>query len=170
MFLNVILTEYNINIINLNYLLQEKIETLIGNYLFDNNLKLKINSRDLSKIILHFLNEEIIKHLKEDYNNILIFNPEYELKTLHNLYAEEDCKSILHKIIKKSTKIFNYSLFQISTNFVIDNNNIYSLKKFLQNKKSINYKKLKEFCKTSNLRFIGKKVEEDLSLKNLLHK
>jgi hypothetical protein len=170
MFLNVILTEYNINIINLNYLLQEKIETVIGNYLFDNNLKLKINSRDLSKIILHFLNEEIIKHLKEDYNNILIFNPEYELKTLHNLYAEEDCKSILHKIITKSTKIFNYSLFQISTNFVIDNNNIYSLKKFLQNKKSINYKKLKEFCKTSNLRFIGKKVEEDLSLKNLLHK
>jgi hypothetical protein len=170
MFLNVILTEYNINIINLNYLLQEKIETVIGNYLFDNNLKLKINSRDLSKIILHFLNEEIIKHLKEDYNNILIFNPEYELKTLHNLYAEEDCKSILQKIIKKSTKIFNYSLFEISTNFVIDNNNIYSLKKFLQNKKSINYKKLKEFCKTSNLRFIGKKVEEDLSLKNLLHK
>ena len=170
MFLNVILKEYNINIINLNYLLQEKIETVIGNYLFDNNLKLKINSRDLSKIILHFLNEEIIKHLKEDYNNILIFNPEYELKTLHNLYAEEDCKSILHKIIKKSTKIFNYSLFEISTNFVIDNNNIYSLKKFLQNKKSINYKKLKEFCKTSNLRFIGKKVEEDLSLKNLLHK
>jgi hypothetical protein len=170
MFLNVILTEYNINIINLNYLLQEKIETVIGNYLFDNNLKLKINSRDLSKIILHFLNEEIIKHLKEDYNNILIFNPEYELKTLHNLYAEKDCKSILHKIITKSTKIFNYSLFEISTNFVIDNNNIYSLKKFLQNKKSINYKKLKEFCKTSNLRFIGKKVEEDLSLKNLLHK
>jgi hypothetical protein len=170
MFLNVILTEYNINIINLNYLLQEKIETVIGNYLFDNNLKLKINSRDLSKIILHFLNEEIIKHLKEDYNNILIFNPEYELKTLHNLYTEEDCKSILHKIIKKSTKIFNYSLFEISTNFVIDNNNIYSLKKFLQSKKSINYKKLKEFCKTSNLRFIGKKVEEDLSLKKLLHK
>jgi hypothetical protein len=170
MFLNVILKEYNINIINLNYLLQENIETVIGNYLFDNNLKLKINSRDLNKIILHFLNEEIIKHLKEDYNNILIFNPEYELKTLHNLYTEKDCKDILQKIIKKSTKIFNYSLFEISTNFVIDNNNIYMLKSLLQNKKNINYKKLKEFCESSNLRFIGKKVEEDLNIKNLLHK
>jgi hypothetical protein len=170
MFLNVIIKEYNINIINLNYILKENIETVIGNYLFDNNLKLKINSRDLSKIILHFLNEEIIKHLKENYNNILIFNPEYELNTLHNLYAEEDCKLLLQKIINKSSKIFNYSLFQISTTFEIDNNFIYSLKKFLQQKKSINYKKLKEFCNSSNLRFIGKKVEEDLSLKNLLHK
>jgi hypothetical protein len=170
MFLNVTLKEYNINIINLNYLLQENIETVIGNYLFDNNLKLKINSRDLNKIILHFLNEEIIKHLKEDYNNILIFNPEYELKTLHNLYSEKDCKDILQKIIKKSTKIFNYSLFEIFTNFVIDNNNIYMLKSLLQNKKNINYKKLKEFCESSTLRFIGKKVEEDLSLKKLLHK
>ena len=170
MFLNVILKEYNINIINLNYLLQENVETVIGNYLFDNNLKLKINSRDLSNIILHFLNEEIIKHLKEDYNNILIFNPEYELKTLHNLYVEEDCKLLLQKLINKSSKIFNYSLFEISTTFEIDNNFIYSLKKFLQQKKSINYKKLKEFFNSSNLRFLGKKVQEDLSLKSLLHK
>jgi hypothetical protein len=44
------------------------------------------------------------------------------------------------------------------------------LKSLLQNKKNINYKKLKEFCESSSLRFIGKKVEEDLSLKNLLHK
>ena len=106
MFLNVILKEYNINIINLNYLLQENVETVIGNYLFDNNLKLKINSRDLSNIILHFLNEEIIKHLKEDYNNILIFNPEYELKTLHNLYVEEDCKLLLQKLMKKYRLLF----------------------------------------------------------------
>jgi hypothetical protein len=170
MFLNLIIKEYNINIINLNYLLQENIETEIGNYLFDNNLKLKINSRDLNKLIFHFLNEEIIKQLKEDYNNILIFNPEIKLKTLHNLYAEEDCILLLQKIIKKSTKIFNYSLFEISTNFVIDNNNIYSLKKFLQQKKSINYKKLKNFCESSNLRFLGEKVGKDLGLKNILHK
>ena len=156
--------------INLNYLLQENIETIIGNYLFDNNLKLKINSRDLNKLIFHFLNEEIIKQLKENYNNILIFNSEIKLKTLDKLYAEEECKLLLQKIINKSSKIFNYSLFEISTTFEIDNNFIYSLKKFLQQKKSINYKKLKEFCNSSNLRFIGKKVEEDLSLKNLLHK
>jgi hypothetical protein len=170
MFLNLIIKEYNINIINLNYLLQENIETEIGNYLFDNNLKLKINSRDLNKLIFHFLNEEIIKQLKEDYNNILIFNPEIKLKTLHNLYAEEDCILLLQKIIKKSTKIFNYSLFEISTNFVIDNNSIYSLKKFLQQKKSINYKKLKSFCESSNLRFLGEKVGKDLGLKKILHK
>jgi len=170
MFLNLIIKEYNINIINLNYLLQENIETVIGNYLFDNNLKLKINSRDLNKLIFHFLNEEIIKQLKEDYNNILIFNSEIKLKTLDKLYTEEDCILLLQKIIKKSSKIFNYSLFEISTTFEIDNNFIYSLKKFLQQKKSINYKKLKNFCETSNLRFLGEKVVKDLSLKNLLHK
>jgi hypothetical protein len=170
MFLNLIIKEYNINIINLNYLLQENIETVIGNYLFDNNLKLKINSRDLNKLIFHFLNEEIIKQLIENYNNILIFNSEIKLKTLDKLYAEEDCKLLLQKIIKKSSKIFNYSLFEIYTTFEIDNNFIYSLKKFLQQKKNINYKKLKEFCKTSNLRFLEEKVTSDLSLKKMLHK
>lgn len=170
MFLNLIIKEYNINIINLNYLLQENIETAIGNYLFDNNLKLKINSRDLNKLIFHFLNDEIIKQLKEDYNNILIFNSEIKLKTLDKIYAEEDCILLLQKIINKSSKIFNYSLFKIFTTFEIDNNFIYSLKKFLQQKKNINYKKLKNFCKTSNLRFLGEKVGSDLSLKSLLHK
>lgn len=170
MFLNLIIKEYNINIINLNYLLQENIETVIGNYLFDNNLKLKINSRDLNKLIFHFLNEEIIKQLKENYNNILIFNSEIKLKTLDKLYTEKDCILLLQKIIKKSSKIFNYSLFEISTSFEIDNNFIYSLKKFLQAKKSINYKKLKNFCETSNLRFLGEKVASDVTLKSLLHK
>lgn len=170
MFLNLTIKEYNINLINLNYLLQENIETVIGNYLFDNNLKLKINSRDLNKLIFHFLNEEIIKQLKENYNNILIFNSEIKLKTLDKLYAEEDCILLLQKIIKKSSKIFNYSLFTISTTFEVDNNFIYSLKKFLQVKKIINYKKLKNFCETSNLRFLGEKVSSDVTLKSLLHK
>ena len=128
MFFNIIIKEYNINIINLNKLLNDNIETEIGNFLFDNNLSLKVNSRDLNKIILHYINNEIINNIKEDYNNILLFNFNNELKTLHNLYNEEDIKSILHKNIRKSIKMFNYSLFEIKTNFIIDKNVIYSLK------------------------------------------
>ena len=71
MFFNIIIKEYNINIINLNKLLNDNIETEIGNFLFDNNLSLKVNSRDLNKIILHYINNEIINNIKEDYNFFL---------------------------------------------------------------------------------------------------
>lgn len=165
MFFNIIIKEYNINIINLNKLLNDNIETEIGNFLFDNNLSLKVNSRDLNKIILHYINNEIINNIKEDYNNILLFNFNNELKTLHNLYNEEDIKSILHKNIRKSIKMFNYSLFEIKTNFIIDKNVIYSLKCLAESKNNTNFKKLKEFCKKLELRSLSQRVKNNHILK-----
>jgi hypothetical protein len=170
MFQTLILKEYNINIINLNYLLTNNIEIDIANFLYNNNLKLKSNSRDLNKIIIHFINAEIIKHLNENYNNILLFNNNYNLITLHHLFEEENIKNIINKNITKSIKNFNYSFFEITDNFVIDKNNIYILKQIIETKNNINYKKLKEFCEKFNLQSISSKLRENTRIKQLLHK
>jgi len=170
MFRSLLLKEYNINVINLNHLLNNYIETEIGNFLYNNNLKLNIISRDLGKLILHFINTEIIKCLNENYNNILIFNYKHKLNTLHNLYNEEDIKYIIHKNINKSIKLFNYSFFELFDDFVIDKNNTYILKQIIESKNNINYRKLKESCEKLQLKCLSQKIEDNTQIKILLHK
>lgn len=170
MFLNLIIKEYNLNIINLNYLLNNNIETELGNFLYNNNLKLKVTSRDLKKLTIHFINFEILKQLNDSYKNVLIFNYDHSLNSLHHLFEDNDIKNLIHKCINKSIKTFGYSLLQINTTFEVNQDTIYNLKLLSESKKTINYKKLKEFCKSSELISLSKKIESDTQIKMILHK
>jgi hypothetical protein len=170
MFLNLVIKEYNLNIINLNYLINNSIETELGNFLYNNNLKLKVNSRDLKKLTIHFINSEILKQLNESYKNVLIFNYEYSFNSLHHLFDEKELKLLFQKSIEKSIKTFGYSLFQIHTSFEINQETIYKLKLLSESKKLVNYKKLKEFCKDSELISLSKNLESNTQIKMILHK
>jgi hypothetical protein len=170
MFLNLIIKEYNLNIINLNYLLNNSIETELGNFLYNNNLNLKINSRDLKKLTIHFINYEILKQLNDSYKNVLIFNYDYSLISLQHIFDENQLKDLIHKCINKSIKTFGYSLLQINTTFEVNQDTIYNLKLLSESKKIINYKKLKEYCKSSDLISLSKKIESDTQIKMILHK
>jgi hypothetical protein len=170
MFENLEIPEYNLNIVNLNYILSEKIELDISNFLYSNNLKLNINSRDLKYIFKHFIILNILNSLKQEYHNIFIFNFSYNLKYLNNYYIEEDCNIILSEIIKKSSKIFKFIVFPIEKNFLIDKNIIYSFKKIIENKKKINYANAKKFCETNKLKEICSNLKNNTKIKELLHK
>ena len=61
--------------------------------------------------------------------------------------------------------MFNYSLFEIKTNFIIDKNVIYSLKCLAESKNNTNFKKLKEFCKKLELRSLSQRVKNNHILK-----
>ena len=171
MFENFEIPEYNINIINLNSILSEKIELEISNFLYSNNiLDLKLNSRDLRYIFKHFIISNILSSLKEDYHNIFIFNFSYNLKYLNNYYIEEDCNIILSDILKKSSKIFKFIIFPVEKNFLIDKNVIYNFKKIIENKKKINYANAKKFCETNKLKEICSNLKNNTKIKHLLHK
>jgi hypothetical protein len=170
MFLNLIIKEYNLNIINLNYLLNYSIETELGNFIYNNNLDLKINSRDLKKLTIHFINSEILKQLNDSYKNILIFNYDHSLVSLQHKFEEIQLKVLIHKCIDKSIKTFGYSFLEIKTTFEVNQDTIYNLKLLSESKKTVNYKKLKEYCKTTELRSLSKKIESDTQIKMILHK
>jgi hypothetical protein len=170
MFENLEIPEYNLNIVNLNYILSEKIELDISNFLYSNNLKLNINSRDLKYIFKHFIILNILNSLKQEYHNIFIFNFSYNLKYLNNYYIEEDCNIILSEILEKSSKIFKFIIFPIEKNLLIDKNIIYSFKKIIENKKKINYANAKKFCETNKLKEICSNLKNNTKIKELLHK
>jgi hypothetical protein len=169
MFQNLEIPEYNINLINLNYLLNDKIELNIANFLYDNNLNLKLNSRDLNNIFKHFIISEIIANFKTNYNNILIFNFSYNLKYLQN-FDESLCTIILNRIIEKSSKIFNFLLFTVEKNIIVDKNLIYQFKQIIEKRKKNNFNSAKKFCEKSNLTDLLDKVKNSSKTKLIMSK
>lgn len=171
MVFNIKLKEYNLNIIDLNTLLPEKIDLEISNFLYENNLKLNLNSRDLNNIFKHFIINEILLQFDKNYNNILIFNSNFNLKSLNLFFDEEVCKIIIHKIINKSIKIFNFNVFSYSTEeLLIDTQLIYKLKQIIENKPQTNFKKIKEYTKKNNLKHLEAKIKNSLQTKLILNK
>ena len=164
MFLSSEIKEYNLNVINLNYLLTEFTVKRINNFLYDNNLDYSIKKNDLNKIITHFIISDIIENFKEDYNNILIFN--------ESLFVEidENCIHLILFNFKKILKKFSFNLLDIQTNFIVDKNTIYEIKSLLQNKKKTNLRKIKEFCNENELIKLAEEIKNNLKTKIILHK
>jgi hypothetical protein len=164
MFLSSVIKEYNLNIINLNYLLTEFTIKNINNFLYDNNLDYNIKKNDLIKIINHFIITDIIDNFKEEYNNILIFNETIFLQ--EEIYIIQTLLINLNKILKK----FNFNLLHIKTNFIVDKNTIYEIKSILQNKRKTNLRKIKEFCNKNDLIKLAEEIKNNLKTKIILHK
>lgn len=170
MVFNEIIKEYNLNIINLTEIIREKSELEISNFLYENNLQLKLNSRDLNNIFKHFLLKEILSYLDQELDNILIFDPNFNLKYLHLTFNEEECKLIINKILEKSIKIFNFAIHDPVDCSQKDLKLIYKFKILIKNKKPTNFKKIKTYTETSNLTELSNKIKNNLQTKLALNK
>ena len=163
--------EYNLNLIDLNKLLSEKIELNISNFIYDNNLTLSLSSRDFNYICKHFVLNEILLSLEENYNNIIIFNSSFEVKYLNNNFNKEELIIYLSELIKKSSKVFNFILFEYqNSNLFVDVNLLYKLKTLSEKRKKINYNKIKKFCQDNKLKHLHDKLENHVKTKMILHK
>ncbi len=163
--------EYNLNLIDLNKLLSDKIELNISNFIYDNNLTLSLSSRDFNYICKHFFLNEILLSLEENYNNIIIFNSSFEVKYLNNNFNKEDIIIYLSELIKKSSKVFNFILFEYqNSNLFVDVNLLYKLKTLSEKRKKINYNKIKKFCQDNKLKHLHDKLENHVKTKMILHK
>jgi len=157
-----IFEEYNLNIININNLFSNKIELNISNYLYDNNLNLKENNKDLNYIIQHFLISEILNTLNINYKNVIIYNNVFNFKYLNNNFNEEVLNIIIKKILKKSSKNFKFCLFELDDALFFNNKNlIFELKKISDCKKKIDFVKLNEFCLNNRLKEIKNKLTDN---------
>lgn len=157
---------YNLNIINLNKLIKEKISIELDNFLYNNNLtEIPKNSRDYKKIYNHFIIINLIFVLKEDYNNIL-------------LYDEKMDYSNFSPFIKSIAKLLKLNLFNITFNNNIeldiplnmDINLIYEFKAMAESKKKINLKKIEDFCKKNDLTQLSANIKNNVKTKLILHK
>ena len=84
--------EYNLNLIDLNKLLSDKIELNISNFIYDNNLTLSLSSRDFNYICKHYFLSEILDSLQENYNNIIQNNFMVSPTSSINYYLNKRCQ------------------------------------------------------------------------------
>ena len=147
---------YNLNIINLNKLIDDKIYIDISNFLYENNLiNLYYKSKDYKKITNHFIMKNLLETMNENYNNIFLYRKDGKFD----------------QYIFKIVKLLQLNLFELKEiPILLDNNLIYELKCIVENKKSINMKKVKIFCEKNDLTQISNNIKNNPKTKLVLHK
>jgi hypothetical protein len=147
---------YNLNIIDLNKLIYDKIYIDISNFLYNNNLiNLYNKSRDYKKITNHFFIKHLLEVMKENYNNIFLYKKD----------------SNFDDYIFKIVKLLKLNLFELKEiPLILDLNLIYELKSLAENKTNIDLKKVKLFCEKNDLTQLSSIIRNNPKTKLLLHK
>lgn len=156
---NRIFTEYNINVISLNWLINNIIEPAITRYCVSINFQTNKVSRDSKKLFFHFIADTIVSTLSEFSNekNILIFDEQVEL----NLFTEDFVditKLCCNQIVKK----FNLCTFFSPKKLVdLTIEDIYKIKLLSDNCsiKTKNLSRLKKFLETNNYTALSKQLK-----------
>jgi len=147
---------YNLNIINLNKLINEKIYVDISNFLYENNLiELYYKSKDYKKITNHFIMKNLLDSMNENYNNIFLYSKDPNFDTY----------------IFKIFKLLKLNFFELTEiPLLLDKHLIYELKCLTENKKPIDMKKVRLFCEKNNLTQLSDNIKNNLKTKLVLHK
>jgi len=151
---------YNLNIINLNKLIIDRIDINIKNFLYDNNLlSLKENSKDIKKIYNHFIISSFLEVLNENYKNIFIFT----------IIKEEEF-IIYNNYISNLSARLNLSILIFEKSEEININTVYKIKAYLENKKSVDIIKVRKFLEKNDLTALKEKFSKNIKIKLLLNK
>jgi len=147
---------YNLNIINLNNLINDKIYIDISNFLYENNLiDLYYKSKDYKKIKNHFIMKNLLETMNENYNNIFLYS------------KDPNFDDYIFKIVK----LLKLNFFQLTEiPLLLDKHLIYQLKCLAENKKTIDMKKVKAFCEKNDLTQLSDNIKNNLKTKLVLHK
>lgn len=158
---NLTFTEYNINAISLNWLINNIVESTVTRYFISMNLNTETVSRDTKRLIFHFVAKTVLDTLSEHSNerNILIFDENVHLTLFsshHTAFFQQSCAQIIKRFglctFFTDKKLVDltlddiYKIKQLSDNCAIRSKNLSRLKKFLEKN---NYTALSKQLKTS---------------------
>jgi hypothetical protein len=116
-----IYNEYNIIIYNLNNIINKIAELDIFKYFNNNKIDINFKSRDVKRLITHFLINSIIKVIKNSGNEKIIFNYKFINLQILDIQYNHDIDILINKIFKKFKfchfnfdDIFNLSSFELT--------------------------------------------------------
>jgi hypothetical protein len=167
---NIILKEYNLNIINLNSILRNKIEIDITNFIYLYNLEVSLKSKDTKKIILHFLLQEILNYINSEYNNIIVIRNDYKCNHLDYWDNSEECNILLHNIIKIIANKLDLPIICIESTLIIDKDFIYRMKNIAENKSKNIIPRMSKFLQRNDLTKLSENLKKDPSIKLKLYR
>lgn len=167
-----ILKEYNLKVIDLNKLIEDKIDFEIYNFIIQNELSLKLENKDTKRIFLHFLLFFIFSEKNILHENIFIYNNLEKLNHLNLLFQENKVLDFFNTLIKLIYNNFNIKILinkklnlpELNCN---NFNQIYNLKNLIEKenfKISKNLEKSKKFCDKFGLLNLSEILQKDKSL------
>ena len=164
---NFIYSEYNVNLVSLNFIINFIAEPAIQKFCLKYNFNLKPKSRDSQRLIIHFIAESLIKQCSRfnDNRNLLCTNT--ITLSLLDVSLTETVVNCVYKVLKKF-KICSYS-----TNNSIDQltrDEIYDCKAIADRcalkPKSLSQVKL--FLKTNEITHLHDLVKRDIKTQQTL--
>lgn len=164
---NIVYTEYNLNLISLNYIINFIAEPRLQDFCLKYNFNLKINSRDTQRLIIHFIAESLIDQCSRfnDTRNLLCIN-NIHAKLLDSPY-DEILNKCVHKVLKKF-RICSYSANYSIESFTRDD--IYSCKS-IADKCALKVRSLarvKEYLHTNEMNHLFKRIKHDIKTQQTL--
>lgn len=162
-------TEYGITVISVNWVIAELVEPEVIKFCVHNNLQIRHNSRDVKKIIGHFIANSVLDVCKDHVNtkNILNYTP-LTLKLM-----DESMHDVVHKNIMKFFKKFGFCnvVFTSPLN-TLSLEQIYELRALTDNChiKQRTLEHLKNYLSSNDFVKLYKDVRDDVVLRRVLAK
>lgn len=162
-------TEYNLNIISLNHLFIAHAEPAIQQFCLTHNIEVRPNSRDVKKLILHFVADSIIQVCAKSRSimNVLNFTPvKVQLISSNMSPIVNTC---IHQILKR------FKLCHVGYETPIDQfdtQQLYHIKSIADtcNIKPKSLARIKKFLQTHQLTQLAQRVSTNVVVQHTLAK
>lgn len=161
--------EYGITVISVNWVISEHVEPEVIKFCVNNNMQIRHNSRDVKKIISHFIANSVLMVCKNHANtkNILNYTP-LTLKLLD---------TSMHGVVDRSVSTFFRKFGFCNTTFE-DDLSVLSLEKIYELKaltdvccvKQKTLERLKAYLSSNDFVKLYKDVRDDIVLRCVLSK
>ncbi len=161
--------EYNLNIISLNYLVANYAEPAIQQFCLTHNIEIRPNSRDVRKLILHFVADSIIQACARtrSISSVLNLTP----VTIHLLGT--NMSAIVNTCTQQILKRFKLCHTSFDNNIdQLDMQQLYHIKSIVDacNIKPKSLAQIKKFLKTNQLVQLSHHVATNVVVQHTLSK
>jgi chloramphenicol O-acetyltransferase len=161
--------EYNLNIISLNYLVTNYVEPAIQQFCLTHNIDIRPNSRDVKRLILHFVADSIIQACARTRSTLSVLN--FAKLDIHLIGTNMSpiVNTCIHQILKR------FKLCHVAYACSIDHLNtqqLYHIKSIVDacNIKPKSLAQIKRFLQTNQLTQLAQRVATNVVVQHTLSK
>lgn len=163
--------EYNIIVYNYNSLFHKALFLDYSDFLQKYNLKPKKFNRDIKNILTHLILSKLFSLLNSsNLSPILIFNSNFQFSDFYSIYPSDEFDSFIKTLLSKINSKFNIPVLELEPLIKFDLDTVYRFKSAIDNKTSLDFRKMKKFLADNNLKFLEKYVSDDLTFQLKLSK
>lgn len=160
---------YGINVISLNFLINKVVESQVSRFCWDHNMEIRSNSRDVNKVMLHFIVNAIIETCGRFQTTVNVLN----YTALNMEILDESMQPAMTKCVNKLLKTLKICVVNMDVPInELQQHHIDDIRIAQQNccVNSKSLMKLKKFFTKHDLTFLRKDINNNIATQHILAK